>query len=763
VLLLVLSVFILIIINSCGYYSNFTAYYNTLYNAKKSYETGVKLHIENKNKTGKSRTDRKYFEEAIKKCWKIIEFHGYDNKYSDDAILLIAKSEFYLDKYISSKNHIDGFFRKFPRSNLIPEAIFWRGRCDLALEDTTEALSQFNEALVKAKDNSLKSQIYLQLAEIYFHQKKYSESSAYYRKAFKAAKTKIQKNTIQFYLAESYYNIQDYKKAIKSYKKVLKNPPSIQMEFLSQLHLAIAMNKIGKTDEAIQLLEKMLTARRYKKYYGQIYAELGNIFWDQGDTEQAIYYYKLGIQSKTGEGSAKSAFILASHFENEIGNVDSAVYYYKMVPKFGRNLDVATKSIQKEKFLNKFQSLKHKVDEEEKFIFRWENDPVFRDSLKEVRRLDSLIGYQKKNIRLIPFKDLVKKLSERDTANYYYTQDLLNFAQNEYPSRMDFYNYRIDSISTAYQKDSLIYLDSLKFPASDKLAHLFFDYQKQKRIIQELKLKKRREARSIEQVKKDYKKHLMEYADFLLLETSFVDSAKVRYEQFLEAFQDSLYTPKALYSLYFIHSRYLQDSSRAEYYKKRLITEYPDSRFAKSFLENKTAPDQGFNHGFESDTVKTLYHKAENSFFDSKYDSAYYYLKKIIEIDTIDQWYPKAIYFLGYVFEKGFHNPDSAKFYYQYLVDKFPETPYGKNARIRLTPPKEIVLAKTGNGEKVQKQEKEQPQKKQYFKYTEEQKRRIIARIEKLLSLDYMEEVRRGEVKRFWAKKQLKEFLNEIQ
>ncbi len=138
-------------------------------------------------------------------------------------------------------------------------------------------------------------------------------------------------------------------------------------------------------------------------------------------------------------------------------------------------------------------------------------------------------------------------------------------------------------------------------------------------------------------------------------------------------------------------------------------------------------------------------------------------MKKIIEIDTIDQWYPKAIYFLGYVFEKGFHNPDSAKFYYQYLVDKFPETPYGKNARIRLTPPKEIVLAKTGNGEKVQKQEKEQPQKKQYFKYTEEQKRRIIARIEKLLSLDYMEEVRRGEVKRFWAKKQLKEFLNEIQ
>lgn len=748
---------------SCSYYSELTAYYNTLYNAKEEFKKGVELYLQNKDRDIKSRTDRKYFENTIEKCWKLIEFHGYDNKYSDDAILLIAKSEYYLNKFVSSKKHLDAFSEKFPTSELMPEAFLWKAKCNLALGDTTTAMSQLNESLVKAKNNELKAEIFLQYAEISFSEKKYEEASEYYKKAMKAAQTKTQRSLIQFYLAESYFNTEDYKSASDNYKKVIKNPPNEEIEYLATLHLAISLSKRDKANEAIQILNRMLTASRFKKYYGEVYAELGNIYWELGDAQSAIFYYKEGIATKSGEGAAKSAYYLGEKFEKYIGNVDSAVIYYQMLPRLKRDSPFTKSAQEKINYLQAFQKVKKIVDYERRFIQRWQNDPVFKDSVLYQRKMDSLYSYRNKDYKFPDFKTYLRKLSKLDTADLFYNENYLNYARSNYPQDSAFILFRLDSIMGAYSKDSLIALDSISFPKSDSLANLYFNYEKEKKIFAKLKETKNMENRSIDQIEEDFKKHYLEYADFFLLETSFIDSARIHYLNFLNMYQDSTYTPKALYSLYYIYQFKIGDSLKADSVKNVLITTYPESDFARSFSMESGQSVETENQ-IESQS-RNSFILAENHYLNQSYDSALTYLNHIITSDTSSEWHQKALYLKGYIYEKYLDIPDSAIQIFTYLSEKFPQSPYGKQAKIRITEPEDVTVASLQDREEdTQDSQKESKvEQAQEFVYSEADKAIIIENIETLMNQDYLRQAEQGEFKRFWSKKVLRDFLNELQ
>ena len=68
------------------------AYYNTLFNAKKSYNDGIEIIQKEPEKESHPQAN-KFFEQTIEKCWKLIELYSDKSKYADDALLYIIKSE----------------------------------------------------------------------------------------------------------------------------------------------------------------------------------------------------------------------------------------------------------------------------------------------------------------------------------------------------------------------------------------------------------------------------------------------------------------------------------------------------------------------------------------------------------------------------------------------------------------------------------------------------------------------------------------------
>ena len=111
------------------------AYYNTLFNAKREFNEGIKILQENPDKTKLSPQANQKFEKTIEKCWKLIDIYTDKSKYADDALLYICKSEFYLQKYASAKQHLEQFMRKYADSPLLSEAHLWYGKILLQEND----------------------------------------------------------------------------------------------------------------------------------------------------------------------------------------------------------------------------------------------------------------------------------------------------------------------------------------------------------------------------------------------------------------------------------------------------------------------------------------------------------------------------------------------------------------------------------------------------------------------------------------------------
>ncbi|RMF57303.1 MAG: hypothetical protein D6746_11295, partial [Bacteroidetes bacterium] len=126
---------------------NFTAYYNTFYNARKAYERGVKSLERDNVPVDRTRylpvfsdPDRaprsQDFADAIKKSADVLRDHP-TSKWADDALLLIGKSYFYQQNYVGAEQK----FREVIDlgSDLEDEARFWLARTLIASQAYDEA------------------------------------------------------------------------------------------------------------------------------------------------------------------------------------------------------------------------------------------------------------------------------------------------------------------------------------------------------------------------------------------------------------------------------------------------------------------------------------------------------------------------------------------------------------------------------------------------------------------------------------------------
>ena len=109
----------LLLLSGCGQssfvgqrWSNFTAYYNTFYNAERAFEEGVAQVAPADERIDRTRLlplfalptpvrDARHFDDAIEKSADILRRHG-NSRYVDDALMLIGQSYVYLQNYVGA-------------------------------------------------------------------------------------------------------------------------------------------------------------------------------------------------------------------------------------------------------------------------------------------------------------------------------------------------------------------------------------------------------------------------------------------------------------------------------------------------------------------------------------------------------------------------------------------------------------------------------------------------------------------------------------
>ena len=102
------------------------AYFNTFYNARKSFK-------------------RKEYDKTIEKSSVILAKYQ-NSRWVDDAILLIARSFYHKAEYDKALIKFTELEENFPESDLIPESNFWWGMTLLKMEDFNLAEARLKQA-----------------------------------------------------------------------------------------------------------------------------------------------------------------------------------------------------------------------------------------------------------------------------------------------------------------------------------------------------------------------------------------------------------------------------------------------------------------------------------------------------------------------------------------------------------------------------------------------------------------------------------------
>lgn len=154
------------------------------------------------------------------------------------------------------------------------------------------------------------------------------------------------------------------------------------------------------------------------------------------------------------------------------------------------------------------------------------------------------------------------------------------------------------------------------------------------------------------------------------------DSALVYYKSSAEMSpKKNKQTSRYLYA----YSRIAKDTDPilADSLMEVLVDKYPDTDFGKEALQK-----QGYTEYFVIDTIADLYRSGNKLRESKEYTFAVTQFQKIWYQYPGSDFAPRSLYALGWVFEKNIKNIDSALFYYQKLIEKYPTSEYAKDVQL---------------------------------------------------------------------------------
>lgn len=212
------------------------------------------------------------------------------------------------------------------------EAIVWLVKALTAAKQFADA-----EAVVAyaRSDNKFYQNYDLELllaeADIYVKQKNYGSAIEPLEKALAKLKRKPRARTRPtFVLAQCHEALGNYSAAAKGYENVLKARPNYDMEFYAKISRAKLGRKAGGgSGEIKSLLLKMSRDGKNKEYLDQIFYELGEISLSESDKISARKYFRKSVEvNTTNKEQLAQTFLRLAEIDFQDEQYASAKYNY---------------------------------------------------------------------------------------------------------------------------------------------------------------------------------------------------------------------------------------------------------------------------------------------------------------------------------------------------------------------------------------------------------------------------------------------------
>jgi tetratricopeptide (TPR) repeat protein len=333
---------------------NLTAHYNILYNAKElvneserniqlaysdNYDRVIPVYKE-PNET-LSQAEIKKLDDAILKANTIANEKSL-SKYVDDAYFLIGKANHLKSNFFNAVEFFNYVYNNYPQQKEIRQAaLAWKARSLIASDRLEEAESTLDTALknIRTEKKSV-ADIYAAQAQLRIYARQDTQAISLLEKAIETAANK-QKKIRWTYLTAQLQEITDRpQEAVLNYTKVIKSNAPFDMAFNANLSRINLKSKLsGDTSGRTRQIIALLKDDKNRELIDQIYFQIAESYSEANNTEKAIENYNLTISKSTKNIAQKGlAYLrLAEIYFDQSDFLRSKAYYDSTITALPKN------------------------------------------------------------------------------------------------------------------------------------------------------------------------------------------------------------------------------------------------------------------------------------------------------------------------------------------------------------------------------------------------------------------------------------------
>ncbi len=319
-------------------------YYNTFFNAEKYFDEAQEMELNDNGKPIPNAIQK--YKKVIKKCGIVLEYYE-GSKYSDDALLLMAKSFFYIGRnYTQTISTLEDMIKFYPESELVPDAKLYIARAKYEFRQEDEAYDLLHEFLT---DNDLKDhhpKALKILANYRLQENDYVQTDYYLNRLIEEYPDSDEYEEAFFLQGKSQNEAGNYDKSNEIFLKLLKSKVTKKTKFNAKYYIALNFLLMKKYQQTADYATKLLKDEyrdnkisRIRLVQARSYAELDNV------DDAVALLEAITVDNKGTSLSAEAFYFLGEIHFHKLKEYSAAIEFYKKVRTEDRDSEYLEDSI----------------------------------------------------------------------------------------------------------------------------------------------------------------------------------------------------------------------------------------------------------------------------------------------------------------------------------------------------------------------------------------------------------------------------------
>ncbi len=325
-------------------WNNFTAYYNTFYNAQKNFNAGLTkverqpVHFSPDTLVLPHRipplAGKEDFEQADRDAAQLLRRFS-NSKWTNKAVLLLGKSYYYQHQFYKAQQKFEEILESPDHASLEKHAILWKGRILLNLHSYKgdmqflgKALNTFDEKWHQQQ----KAKVYILIAENQAKLGNWNQAAKFLNKAIPNISKHKLAGEADFLLGQVFERNENYKKAFATFSRVGKAHSGYAYRYWAGIKKIETARLLGRLQQAMTIASAMADNNKNFDQRSEIYYQQALNYRADGNYHQAAAFFKKSLNNNMEENLPRlknqSYYKLGVLYSRYLDNYDLAVAYF---------------------------------------------------------------------------------------------------------------------------------------------------------------------------------------------------------------------------------------------------------------------------------------------------------------------------------------------------------------------------------------------------------------------------------------------------